>query len=46
MKILDILGVTSDKWHEIIAFARDATERGWWNTYGCLRGIPLPQSVR
>lgn len=38
MKILDILGVTGDKWHEIITIARDAAERGWWDTYGDAMG--------
>lgn len=34
MKILDILGVKGDKWHEVVRIARDAAEKGWWDTYG------------
>jgi transcriptional regulator with XRE-family HTH domain len=38
MKILDILGVTCERWQEIITLARDAAERGWWDTYGYAMG--------
>jgi transcriptional regulator with XRE-family HTH domain len=38
MKILDVLGVTGEKWHEIIRIARDAAERGWWDAYGDAMG--------
>lgn len=38
MKILDVLGVTGDKWHEIVRIARDAAERGWWDSYGDAMG--------
>jgi transcriptional regulator with XRE-family HTH domain len=38
MKILDVLDVTGDKWHEIIRVARDAAERGWWDAYGDAMG--------
>jgi transcriptional regulator with XRE-family HTH domain len=38
MKILDVLGVTGDKWHEIVRIARDAAERGWWDAYGDAMG--------
>ncbi|MGI8332906.1 helix-turn-helix domain-containing protein [Actinomadura scrupuli] len=38
MKILDVLGVTGDKWHEVVRIARDAAERGWWDSYGDAMG--------
>ncbi|GAA4619409.1 helix-turn-helix transcriptional regulator [Actinoallomurus liliacearum] len=38
MKILDVLGVTGEKWHEIVKIARDAAERGWWDSYGDAMG--------
>jgi transcriptional regulator with XRE-family HTH domain len=38
MKILDVLGVTGDKWHEIIRIARDAAEKGWWDSFGDAMG--------
>jgi transcriptional regulator with XRE-family HTH domain len=38
MKILDVLGVTGEKWHEIVRIARDAAERGWWDSYGDAMG--------
>jgi transcriptional regulator with XRE-family HTH domain len=38
MKILDIFNVTGEKWQEIITIARDAAERGWWDTYGDAMG--------
>jgi transcriptional regulator with XRE-family HTH domain len=38
MKILDVLGVTGEKWHEIVRIARDAAERGWWDAYGDAMG--------
>jgi transcriptional regulator with XRE-family HTH domain len=38
MKVLDVLGVTGEKWHEIIRIARDAAERGWWDAYGDAMG--------
>ena len=38
MKILDVLDVTGEKWHEIIRIARDAAERGWWDAYGDAMG--------
>jgi hypothetical protein len=38
MKILDVLGVSGDKWHELIRIARDAAERGWWDAYGDAMG--------
>jgi transcriptional regulator with XRE-family HTH domain len=38
MKILDILGVAGEKWHEIVGIARDAAERGWWDSYGDAMG--------
>ncbi|MFF5260367.1 helix-turn-helix domain-containing protein [Actinomadura viridis] len=38
MKILDVLGVTGDRWHEIVGLARDASEPGWWDAYGDAMG--------
>ncbi|MEV5748352.1 DUF5753 domain-containing protein [Actinoallomurus sp. NPDC052308] len=38
MKILDVLGVTGERWHEIVKIARDAAERGWWDSYGDAMG--------
>jgi transcriptional regulator with XRE-family HTH domain len=38
MKILDILGVTGDKWNEVVRIARDAAERGWWDSFGDAMG--------
>ncbi|MDN3351348.1 helix-turn-helix transcriptional regulator [Actinomadura sp. DC4] len=38
MKILDVLGVSGDKWHEIVRIARDAAERGWWDAFGDTMG--------
>ncbi|WP_433334531.1 helix-turn-helix domain-containing protein [Spirillospora sp. CA-294931] len=38
MKILEVLNVTGDKWHEIITIARDAAEKGWWDGYGDAMG--------
>ncbi len=32
MKILDVLGVDGDKWRTLVQVARDAAERGWWET--------------
>lgn len=34
MKILDALAVTGDRWTAIMDVARDAAERGWWDSYG------------
>jgi transcriptional regulator with XRE-family HTH domain len=34
MKILDLLGVTGEKWNEVVRIARDAAERGWWDSFG------------
>lgn len=34
MKILDLFEVTGDRWNSIIAIARDAAERGWWDSVG------------
>jgi transcriptional regulator with XRE-family HTH domain len=33
MKILDTLGVDGEKWTKIITIAREAAERGWWESY-------------
>ncbi|MGH3240284.1 MAG: helix-turn-helix domain-containing protein [Spirillospora sp.] len=38
MKIMNILGVTGEKWTEILRIAGDAAERGWWDTYGDAMG--------
>ncbi|HEX6468911.1 MAG TPA: Scr1 family TA system antitoxin-like transcriptional regulator [Streptosporangiaceae bacterium] len=38
MKILDLLEVTGERWHDIIRIARDAAERGWWDSYGDAMG--------
>jgi transcriptional regulator with XRE-family HTH domain len=32
MKILDVLGVEGDEWRSVVQMARDAAERGWWET--------------
>jgi len=34
MKIIDALGVTGERWTEIMTLARDAAARGWWASYG------------
>jgi transcriptional regulator with XRE-family HTH domain len=38
MKILDILGVKGDRWHDVVRIARDAAEKGWWDAYGDAMG--------
>ena len=38
MKILDLLGVTGAKWNDVVQIARDAAERGWWDSYGDAMG--------
>jgi transcriptional regulator with XRE-family HTH domain len=38
MKILDFLDVTGDTWQEVVRIARDAAERGWWDSYGDAMG--------
>jgi transcriptional regulator with XRE-family HTH domain len=38
MKILDLLEVSGDKWQEVVRIARDAAERGWWDSYGDAMG--------
>jgi transcriptional regulator with XRE-family HTH domain len=38
MKIIDALGVIGDHWTEIMAVARDASERGWWAAFGQAMG--------
>ena len=32
MKILDALGVTGDRWTQVMTIAREAGERGWWES--------------
>lgn len=34
MRIIDELEVDGDRWTEIMAVARDASERGWWASFG------------
>lgn len=38
MKVLDLLGVTGERWQQIVTIARDAAERGWWDTFGNTMG--------
>lgn len=38
VKIMKILGVTGDRFHEILQIACDAAERGWWDAYGDTMG--------
>ncbi|MEH1124730.1 helix-turn-helix domain-containing protein [Micromonospora sp. CPCC 206061] len=33
IKILDQLGVTGEKWTQLLAIAREAAERGWWESF-------------
>jgi transcriptional regulator with XRE-family HTH domain len=33
-KILEVLGITGDRFHEILNIANEAAERGWWDSYG------------
>jgi transcriptional regulator with XRE-family HTH domain len=32
IKILDVLGVDGDQWTEILTIAREASEKGWWES--------------
>jgi transcriptional regulator with XRE-family HTH domain len=32
LSILDVLGVEGDKWEQIFAIAREASQDGWWDT--------------
>jgi transcriptional regulator with XRE-family HTH domain len=38
MKIIDALGVDGEAWTEIMAVTRDASERGWWASFGQAMG--------
>jgi len=38
MKILDRLGVTGDDWAMLIQIAREAAERGWWESHAAEMG--------
>jgi transcriptional regulator with XRE-family HTH domain len=38
MRIIDELGVDGDRWTQIMAVARDASERGWWASSGPAMG--------
>jgi len=33
IKILDVLGVDGDQWTEIVTIARQASEKGWWESH-------------
>jgi transcriptional regulator with XRE-family HTH domain len=33
IKILDVLGVDGDQWTEILTISREASEKGWWESY-------------
>ena len=33
MKILDALDVDGDRWTQIMTIAREASEKGWWESY-------------
>jgi transcriptional regulator with XRE-family HTH domain len=33
IKILDVLGVDGDRWTEIVTIAREASEKGWWESH-------------
>jgi transcriptional regulator with XRE-family HTH domain len=34
MKILDVLEVSGDRWVQLVTIAREAAEKGWWESYG------------
>lgn len=34
MKILEVFGVGATRWEQIITIAREAQERGWWESFG------------
>jgi transcriptional regulator with XRE-family HTH domain len=38
VKIMKILGVTGEKFDEILKIACDASDRGWWDAYGDAMG--------
>ncbi|MEU5993648.1 helix-turn-helix transcriptional regulator [Spirillospora sp. NPDC047418] len=38
IKIMKILGVTGEKFNEILKIACDASDRGWWDSYGDAMG--------
>ena len=38
MKILDHLGVTGEKYQQLVQIAREGAERGWWDEYGDAMG--------
>jgi transcriptional regulator with XRE-family HTH domain len=33
IKILDALGVDGDRWTEVVTIAREASEKGWWESH-------------
>jgi transcriptional regulator with XRE-family HTH domain len=33
IRVLDVLGVDGDQWTEIVTIAREASEKGWWESY-------------
>lgn len=43
MRIIDALGVDGDRWTEIMAVTRDASERGWWASFGHEMGVRQAQ---
>ena len=36
--ILSALGIEGDLWHDLVQMAKDAAERGWWESYGADMG--------
>ena len=33
ISILDVLGVDGDRWTQVVTIAREAGEKGWWESY-------------
>jgi len=33
ISILDVLGVDGDRWTEVVTIAREAGEKGWWESH-------------
>lgn len=38
MDLLETLGIEGDRWHQLIKIAREASQRGWWDSYGDAMG--------
>lgn len=38
MALLDALQVKGTRWHEVVQIAREAGEKGWWDSYGDAMG--------